>query len=121
MSLRVMIVEDSPVARMMLGDMLQSRGHQVVAEVETLEQAVDAYRAQKPDLITLDLSLGRQDGLTVLKAIRGIDAKAKVLVISGNAQKNIHALLMSSGASGFLTKPYSISELDSAIAQASAL
>ena len=42
---------------------------QVVGEAATLQQTVDAYQAQKPDLVTLDLSLADTDGVTVLNSL----------------------------------------------------
>ena len=116
--MRVLIVEDSPVARIMLAEMLGLRGHQMVAEADNELRAVEAYRKLKPDLVTLDLSLGTENGLHVLKSLRQIDSKARVLVISGNPQKGIVEQVMASGAAAFITKPFTIADLESAIARA---
>lgn len=101
----------------MITEMLQDSGHQVVAEVEDLKETLGAHRLHKPDLITLDISLAREheDGLTVLKAIRGVDKRVKVLIVTGNPSKNIFDQLMAAGASGYLNKPFSRSELVSAV------
>jgi two-component system chemotaxis response regulator CheY len=116
--LRILIVDDSPAERMILRDILESAGHAIVAEADTLEPAVKAYGDFKPDLVTLDLSLAQSDGLTVLKALREKDGGAKAIVISGNSQKKVVDMVLAAGAKGFLEKPYSPPELIAAIEKA---
>ncbi|MEK7382685.1 MAG: response regulator [Elusimicrobiota bacterium] len=115
MPLRIMIVDDSPAARFMLREFIESNGHQVVAEEENLEGTLRSYSQHKPDVVTLDLSLAQGDGLSVLKAVRNLDPKAKVLVISGNSQKKVVDVLYAAGASGFLPKPIDFPGLMAAI------
>ena len=113
--LRALIVDDSVATRMLLKDMLESAGHQVVAEAENQTEALQAYAAHKPDVMTLDLSLAQGDGLSVLKAIRQLDANAKVVVISGNSQQKVLEMIQAAGAAGFLAKPFKIDELVAAV------
>lgn len=89
----------------MLKEMLEANGLRVVAEAEDLQGALQAYKAQKPDAVTLDLSLQSQDGMAVLKALKSLDPHAKVVVISGNSQKKTLDEAFAAGASDFLAKP----------------
>lgn len=119
--LRVLIIDDNEAIRMVLTDMLAALGHQVVAEAESAEDAQKAYARHKPDLVTLDLSLsvvGGGDGLTVLKAIQGIDSRAKVIIVSGNAQNKVKAAVEAAGASAFVAKPIGEAEFAAAVAKA---
>jgi two-component system chemotaxis response regulator CheY len=119
--LRVLIVDDNEAIRMILTDMLTVLGHQVVAEAGCAEDAQKAYTQHKPDLVTLDLSLsvvGGGDGLTVLKAILGIDSRAKVIIVSGNAQKKVVTAVEAAGASAFVAKPIGEADLAAAVAKA---
>lgn len=118
--MKIVIVDDSPITRTMIMEMLSDLGHQVMAEVEDLKETMEAHRAHKPDLITLDLSLAREreDGLAVLKAIREVDKRVKVLIVTGNSSQKVFDQLMAAGASGYLSKPFSSAELGSAIAKA---
>lgn len=111
MPLRVLVVDDNDVARTMIKEILAGGGHQAVAEAESMDEALKAYEAHKPDLVTLDLSLIAGDGLTALKAIRQKDPKAKVIVISGNAQKKVREHVLAAGASGFIEKPFQAADL----------
>lgn len=114
--MRVVVIDDNPVARIMIGEMLGLRGHQVVGEGETMAQALKAYETLKPDLVTLDLSMAQEDGKTILLALRKLDGAAKVLVISGLlGQAALCEDLAAAGASGFLPKPFTMDELAAAL------
>lgn len=117
---KVLVVDDSPVTRTMLSDFLSMIGHQVVGEASDLAQTLTAHKAQTPDLITLDLSMEKEDGFTVLKAIREIDKNVKVLIVSGNTQQDIYDQLLAAGASGVLMKPFTMADLMGAIDKAGA-
>ena len=116
-SLRILVVDDNALARAMLKEMLESRGHTVVAEAGDPAGAVKAFTSSKPDLVTLDLSLTDGEGSTVLDSIRKIDPKAKVIVISGNAQKKLVQQLLAAGASGFIEKPFQGEDLSREISR----
>ncbi len=118
--LRVLIIDDNEAVRMILTDMLADLGHQVVAEADCAEEAQKAYAAHKPDLVTLDLSLsatGGGDGLSVLKALQGADVKARIIIISGNAQNKVKTAVETAGAAAFVTKPIDQNDLAAAIAK----
>ena len=90
MAFKILVVDDSPVLRLMLQEMLESLGHQVIAQADTAAGALQAYKEHKPELVTLDVSLPDGNGLTVLKELRRIDPFAKVIMITGNDQKHLH-------------------------------
>lgn len=120
-SLRVLVVDDNAAIRMILTDMLADLGHQVIGEAEDLDAALKAYAEHKPDVVTLDLSLsavGGADGLAVLRALREKDARARVIVISGNAQNKVRAEVEKAGAAAFVGKPIKEEDLAAAVAKA---
>jgi two-component system chemotaxis response regulator CheY len=115
---KIIVVDDSPITRAMISDFLLMGGHQVAAEAEDMAQTLAAYAAHKPDLVTLDLSMGQEDGFTVLRALRGVDPKAKVLIVSANTQPEIYDQLLAEGAAGFITKPFTLADLIAAATKA---
>ena len=118
---RILIIDDNAAIRMILTDMLETLGHKVVAEAADSVAALKAYSEQKPDIVTLDLSLsavGGADGLSVLKSLRLADAKARVIVISGNAQEKVRTLVEQAGACAFVGKPIKEDDLNAALAKA---
>ncbi|PCI34846.1 MAG: two-component system response regulator [Elusimicrobia bacterium] len=111
MGYRILVVDDSPVLRIMLGEMLQELGHDVVAEVESGNEALEAYPKHRPDLVCLDVSLPDINGMDVLAKLRRIDPHAKVLIVTGNDQKALEAKALSLRALGVLHKPFDVGEL----------
>jgi ActR/RegA family two-component response regulator len=55
------------------------------------------------------------DGLAVLKALRELDSKARVLVVSGNVQQAVHDEVQGAGAAGFLSKPFTLEDMGRAL------
>jgi two-component system chemotaxis response regulator CheY len=113
-----LVVDDSPVMRIMLQEMLIGLGHQVVAEACDGAEALRMYRANKPDLVTLDISLPDMDGLAVLQNLRRADPNAKVMIVTGNDQKAIETKALAMKALGVLHKPFDSNELSSIIEKA---
>ena len=118
--MRILIVDDNPVIRSIIKDIVTRNGHEVVAEAEDLKQALAAYEKHRPDLVTLDLVLIGEDGLSVLRSIRKLDGHARILVISSNVQLMTRAELRAVGVTAFLSKPFEMSELLDAVTQAAA-
>ena len=116
MPLRILIVDDSAVARSLLREFAECCGHEVVGEAENLPDTLAAYAAHKPDLVTLDLSLADTDGLSVLKELRASDPRARVLVISANIQQSVHDEVKAAGAAGFLSKPFTLADVTRVLA-----
>ncbi|MEK7656804.1 MAG: response regulator [Elusimicrobiota bacterium] len=121
MAYRILIVDDSPVLRLMLQEMLEALGHQIVAQADSAASAMKAYKEHKPQLVTLDISLPDKDGLTVLKELRQSDPSAAVVIITGNNQKAIEAQALNSKALGVLHKPFNQDELAALMEQVTVL
>ena len=116
MGYRILIVDDSPISRITLREMLESVGHQIVGEADSGRGGIDAYHALRPDLMTLDISLPDMDGIQVLRELRLKVPSAKAVLISGNDQKKIldQARLL---RAPLVCKPFSLEELEKALAQ----
>jgi signal transduction histidine kinase/CheY-like chemotaxis protein len=99
----VMIVDDDPHARDLLGQALRKEGYRV-AEAADGETALDLAREQRPDIITLDVLMPRVDGWAVLTSLKSDPdlAPIPVVIVTVLAERGI---ALSLGASGFLTKP----------------
>lgn len=104
-SLRVLVVDDNEEARFCLKEQLETNGHVVVGEASNLAGTLEAYKKHQPQLVMLDLSLEKEDGLTILKALRQEDPQACVCILSANEMKKVKEQAMSAGARQFLVKP----------------
>jgi DNA-binding NarL/FixJ family response regulator len=86
-------------------------GLQVVGEAADGEQAVAAARACRPDLIVLDLSMPRTDGLQALQSLKRVAPQARVLVLSGFMRERVEGLVRGMGANAYAEKGLPAHEL----------
>jgi two-component system, chemotaxis family, chemotaxis protein CheY len=99
------IVDDAAVMRMRLRDILEKK-YQVVGEAEDGKQALALYLREKPDFITLDITMPHVDGLEALDMILSADPAARVVIVSAVGQKKIVFDALSRGAKDFIVKPF---------------
>lgn len=106
MSKRVLIVDDAIFMRMKLKDILEKNGYEVIGEAQNGVEAVEKYKAEKPDLVTMDITMPDMDGVTALKEIKKIDPKAKVIMCSAMGQQSMVMDAIQAGALDFIVKPF---------------
>lgn len=117
MTARVLVVDDSGLARRSSRRILEAAGYDVV-EAEDGMGALEQYFVQKPDVVLLDLVMKGMYGLDVLSKLREIDAAARVIIVTADIQTSSRELGSAAGALGFVTKPVKPDELVSAVANA---
>jgi DNA-binding response OmpR family regulator len=95
---RILIVDDDPDILEVLGDRLAAQGYQIETARDGLA-ALEAIRADAPDLAILDLMMPRMGGMEVLRKIQeeGLDVTAMVVTAAGSVQRAVEA--MKTGAS----------------------
>ncbi len=105
----ILIVEDEPRLAAVLGDYLRAAGysHDWIADGA---QAMDAFRAQKPDLVLLDLMLPNRDGLDICRELRRISA-VPVIMVTARAEEIDRLLGLEIGADDYVCKPFSPREV----------
>lgn len=108
--MRVLIVEDNALTRMMLRSLLEQLKWEVAGEAEDGKEAVKVFAEVKPDVVFLDLILPGQSGLEALEEILKIDPNAKVVIITAVEQDEINKQLADKGATAILRKPFSFDE-----------
>jgi two-component system chemotaxis response regulator CheY len=101
---RILIVDDSGLARRGTRRILESAGFDVI-EAEDGMSAIEKYFIEKPDAVVLDLVMKGMYGLDVLQKLREMDANARVIVVSADIQTSSRQMVAEGGASAFLTKP----------------
>ncbi|MDP9051626.1 MAG: response regulator transcription factor [Acidobacteriota bacterium] len=108
--MRVLVVEDDRSLGALLKSGLEMEGHRV-EWVEDGEAALVRAAASHPDLVLLDLSLPKLDGMEVLAAMHTRRENAAVLVLSGRNELSARVQCLDMGADDYLMKPFSFSEL----------
>ena len=104
MSPRILVVDDSNLARRRARSILESEGYDVI-EAQDGMAALERYFVEKPDIVMLDLVMKGMYGLEVLTKLREMDPEARVIVVSADVQTSSHELVAAAGAAGFLVKP----------------
>lgn len=107
-SLKILIVDDSESDRFSFVRYLQSdkeHSYQII-EVETLEEGLEQWRSQQPDVVLLDINLPDGDGLEFLREIGTDQAinKLPVIMLTGEGDERIAVRAMKLGAADYLVK-----------------
>lgn len=105
MSKRILIVDDSSMMRKMLTKVLSDKGgHHIVGEARNGLEALELYKALKPDLVTMDITMGEMDGFSAAKIILNYDSDAHILFLSNLDKEKYGDDVESIGAVGFVNK-----------------
>lgn len=104
--MRVLVVDDAMFMRNSLKIMLEKNQMEVVGMAENGIEAVRQYKALKPDVVTMDITMPEMDGLEALKAIREYDRDAKVVMISAVGKEDAVREAIIGGARNFIVKPF---------------
>ncbi len=102
---KILVVDDAAFMRMRSTKLLKENGFEVV-EASTGREAVEQYKAHKPDAVLLDITMPDMDGLTALKEIRAVDGNARVAMVTAMGQQSIVMEALKSGARDFIVKPF---------------
>ena len=106
MAHRILICDDAIFMRTMIADILTGAGYEVAGEAESGLQAVERYKALKPDLVTMDIVMPDMGGIDAVKAIIAIDPDARILMCSAMGQQQLVVEAIQSGAKDFVVKPF---------------
>lgn len=114
--IRIMLVDDHVLIRSGLTMLLQKHGAvEVVGEAADGLEALRLYEQLRPEILLLDLSLPRMDGITCLKEIKERDPAAKVIILSMHEDEDYIRAVIDAGASGYVPKAAMDEELFHAI------
>jgi two-component system chemotaxis response regulator CheY len=101
---KVMITDDSYFIRKKLSKLLAEHGYDIVM-AENGAEAVRIYRKSKPDVVLMDITMPRKNGLEALSEILTLDPRALVIMLTALDQKSVAATAIMFGAKDFLAKP----------------
>jgi two-component system chemotaxis response regulator CheY len=103
---RILVADDASFMRQIIRDILESDGHEIVAEASDGIQAVEEWQKHHPDLVTMDIVMPRRSGIDAVRAIAAIDATAKVVMCSALGQESLVTEALQAGARDFIVKPF---------------
>jgi DNA-binding NarL/FixJ family response regulator len=102
--MRVLIVDDHPLIRHAIRDLLEPEAGASVEEAGTQDEALAHIRAQHWDVILLEISMPGHTGLQMLTTIHAEQPELPVLIVSGRPEDQYAVRLLRAGASGYVSK-----------------
>lgn len=114
-ALNLLVVDDSLISVKKLTLILEGLGHRVVAVAGTGEQALEAYRAFQPDLVTMDITMPGMDGVEATRRIVGEFPQARVIMVTSHGQERMVIDALDAGAGGYVLKPVRAEKLSAMI------
>lgn len=108
---KILIVDDSPFQITLLREMLTENDFNVIGEAESLEGVISEVKRERPDLVTMDMTLPDTDGFECTKAIHEIDSSIKVIIVSSMMDDEIIKKAKKLNISGYIQKPVDQEEL----------
>lgn len=111
--LRVLVVDDQPAVCEVVADTIEYAGHEIVGKAKDGVEAVALSKDLRPDLVVMDISMPRMNGVDAMKAILAAGTATRVLLMSGEYRSLgvTREEMVREGAAGFMEKPFNVSEL----------
>ena len=106
----ILVVDDEPVQRELIGGFLKKQGFEVVA-AESAESALALFQQHAFDLVLTDQKMAHMSGLELLQAVRAINPETPVILITAFGTIEAAVAALKQGAVDYLTKPLNLDEL----------
>jgi two-component system chemotaxis response regulator CheY len=115
--MKLMIVDDSNIMRRRIERSQQFDSLQLVGTAGNGVEAIELFKRTDPDVVTMDLTMPRMDGIECISHLVALKPEVRILVVSALADKATAVEAMEKGANGFLNKPFTDRQLNEAIAE----
>lgn len=104
---KVLVVDDSVFVTKQISQILTSEGFEVVATAANGEEGLEKYKELHPgvDLVTMDITMPKMDGVTALEKIIEFDKNAKVVMVSALGKQDLVKKALLLGAKNYIVKP----------------
>lgn len=111
---RVVVVEDEPLIRLDLVEMLREAGYQVVGEAGDGEAAIRMVRELLPDIVLMDVKMPVLDGVSAAEVLAA-ESIAPIVMLTAFSQSELVERALAAGVQGYVVKPFTMAELRPAI------
>lgn len=111
----ILLVDDEPHIRKFVSLILKQLGSPVVLEATNGEEAIEIYRRENPDLVLMDVSMPKLDGIETLKALKVIDPNCAVIMLTSIVNRDTIEQAVESGALNYIRKDIPKDEIAKAI------
>lgn len=121
MNTKILIVEDNEKNRRLLRDVLQFHGFEVIEAVNG-EEGIIMARAEKPDIILMDMQMPVMDGFAAIRTLKSDPTlnQIKIVAVTSFAMTGDREKIIAAGADGYVSKPIDTRELPAMLKELSA-
>ena len=104
---KVLLIDDSMFVRKQLNQILTSEGFDIVGQASDGIEGLELFKELHPkvDLVTMDITMPRMDGISCLEKIIAFDSAAKVIMISALGKEDLVKKALMAGAKNYIIKP----------------
>lgn len=99
----VLMVEDNPEMRGLIRSILADTTR-AIHEVDNAPSALEVYADLHPDFVLMDIELNGMDGIAATRALRGLDADAHIIMVTGHGDEPYRRAAAAAGAEAFVLK-----------------
>jgi two-component system chemotaxis response regulator CheY len=103
--LKVLICDDSILARKQIKDIISADGIPTFYEASDGQGAIDMYKEYKPDIVFLDIVMPKKDGNIAIEEIMSFDPDATIIICSSVGTQSLLKCALEAGAKDFVQKP----------------
>lgn len=116
---KILVVDDARVMRFHIAKLIKELGHTVTSEAKDGYEALEEYKREKPDFVTMDVEMpsvnGVKGGIDAVKKLLEIDKDAKVIMISSQTDEESISDALKNGATNYIRKPITLGKLKNMI------
>ncbi len=109
--MKLLIVDDSMMMRDTIERYLEDYDLEIIGTASNGAEALELIESEKPDVVTLDITMPEMDGLECLENIMEINPETRVMIITALSDKLTGLQAIDKGATGFFLKPVDPEEL----------
>ena len=113
--MKLMIVDDSGIIRNKIARGAAAKKFTIVGQARDGEEALTLFRESHAEVVTMDLTMPRMDGIACIQALLAIRPNTLILVVSALADKATAIEALKRGAHGFVLKPFSDEQIGAAL------
>ena len=105
---KVLIVDDSSFMRIFIRKIIEKGGLYTILEASTNSDAIEIFKTEKPDIVTLDMNISETggDGINLLTNMMNITPEAVIIIISAEGYENSRDECIALGAKSYIKKPF---------------
>lgn len=109
---KILIGDDSALARKQLKDVIAQFGGSTFVEAKNGQEAIDMFKAEKPDAVFLDIVMPVKDGIAAVKEIIEEDPNAVIIIVSSVGTQGQLRNAIEAGAKDFVQKPLNLEQIE---------